>query len=226
MITRPILGYWSIRGLGSNIRYQLAYCGVDYNMDWYFPDDGGRRWWDKGRDKWTLGLEFANLPWFIHGDAKICESLAIHHYIAEVWDQGLLGKNPQDKALVDMLTNLIRDMRMKIVGKCYQKDSEKANACEEYKDRLPPIIKQLGRNDFLVGDYPTTVDFYFYETVQLMCLVSDQAVLKEYPALVGYCQRFKELKGVKDYMDDPFCMEKDFFMNAPFAKITGKQQLY
>lgn len=67
----------------------------------------------------NLGLEFANLPYFIHGNNKITESLAIHHYIAEVWDQSLLGKTPKDKAMVDMLTNVIRDMRMKVVGMCY-----------------------------------------------------------------------------------------------------------
>ena len=28
----PILGYWKIRGLGANIRYQLAYLGVEYEL--------------------------------------------------------------------------------------------------------------------------------------------------------------------------------------------------
>ena len=32
---KPTLGYWGIRGLGSNIRYQLKYCGVDYEMKDY-----------------------------------------------------------------------------------------------------------------------------------------------------------------------------------------------
>ena len=26
----PILGYWKIRGLGANIRYQLTYSGVEF----------------------------------------------------------------------------------------------------------------------------------------------------------------------------------------------------
>ena len=28
--TRPILGYWDIRGLAQAIRYQLVYLGVDF----------------------------------------------------------------------------------------------------------------------------------------------------------------------------------------------------
>ena len=32
---KPTLGYWAIRGLGSQIRYQLVYLGVDYEEDSY-----------------------------------------------------------------------------------------------------------------------------------------------------------------------------------------------
>ena len=28
---KPTIGYWKIRGLAANIRYQLAYMGVDYD---------------------------------------------------------------------------------------------------------------------------------------------------------------------------------------------------
>lgn len=89
---------------------------------------------------------------------------------------------------------------------------------------MPPIVAHLGTNAFLVGDYPTTIDFYFYETVQLLALVSDCAVFKEHEALVGYCKRFKELKGVKEYMEDPFCQDRQYEFNATMgiAKINGK----
>ena len=29
---KPVLGYWKIRGLAANLRYQLAYQGIDYDM--------------------------------------------------------------------------------------------------------------------------------------------------------------------------------------------------
>ena len=30
---KPRLGYWKIRGLAAAIRYQLAYCGVEFDED-------------------------------------------------------------------------------------------------------------------------------------------------------------------------------------------------
>lgn len=215
--SKPTLGYWAIRGLASNIRFQLKYCGVDFVMENYTERE---KWFNK--DKLNLGLEFPNLPYFIHGDTKLTETKAIHHYIAEVWDQSLLGKNAKDKAIVEMLLGVVGEMRMKIAMSCYQQD-DKSVSCQEYKNRLPPIVAQLGTNAFLVGDYPTVIDFIFYETVQIMHFVSDGAVFKEHEPLVGYCQRFKALKGVKDYFEDPFCMDVDFIFNGPIAKINGKQ---
>ena len=46
--TKPTLGYWKIRGLCSNLRYQLAYCGVEYNMVEYEQGDGP----DFSREPW------------------------------------------------------------------------------------------------------------------------------------------------------------------------------
>lgn len=36
--SRPVLGYWKIRGLAANIRYQLKYCGVDFDSQHYEPE--------------------------------------------------------------------------------------------------------------------------------------------------------------------------------------------
>ena len=39
LMTKPILGYWKIRGLASAIRYQLAYSGVDFDQVQYDEGD-------------------------------------------------------------------------------------------------------------------------------------------------------------------------------------------
>ena len=36
---RPTLGYWKVRGRASALRYQLAYCGVDFKEDVYEDGD-------------------------------------------------------------------------------------------------------------------------------------------------------------------------------------------
>ena len=47
---KPKLGYWKIRGLASNLRYQLAYQGVDYELVEYecgdAPDFDRSCWFD------------------------------------------------------------------------------------------------------------------------------------------------------------------------------------
>lgn len=77
--SKPILGYWKIRGLASNIRYQLIYCGVDFEMLEYeqgdAPDFSNQTWLDA---KYKLGLKFPNLPFFIDGDFSLTETMAIH----------------------------------------------------------------------------------------------------------------------------------------------------
>lgn len=77
----PDLGYWGIRGLAHGIRYQLIYMGVEYNEIMYDVTKGETKeekmaGWKK--NKYNLGIEFPNLPYFIDGNVKITESLAIH----------------------------------------------------------------------------------------------------------------------------------------------------
>lgn len=216
--SRPVLGYWKIRGLGANIRYQLKYCGVDFDSQHYF----GFEDWFK-RDKKELGLEFPNIPYLIHGDTKITETIAIHQYIAEEWDNTLLGKNAQDKAKVTMLVSIIQEFRWKIIRLCYDQD-DRNKAMEEYRKHLPKVAEYLGDNDFLVGDYPTYIDFYFFETLQLCNMIRERGLFTEYPRLGAYNEKFCNLKGVKDYINDPFCSDEFLLFNAwgGISKINGK----
>ena len=220
---KPILGYWKIRGLAANIRYQLAYSGVDYENVEYTqgpaPDFSRAEWLDK---KFTLGLDFPNLPYLMHGDLKLTESLAIHKYLAEVYDQSLLGKNAVDKARANMCAGVITDLKMKVTMPCYV-SGDKNEIIEEYKKRLPPILDNKGDKPFLIGDYPTYIDFYFFEIVQLLKMVTEGEVLKEFPALVSYCVRMQGLKGLKEYLADPNCHDAKLIFNNTVAKINGTQ---
>ena len=84
--SKPTLGDWAIRGLGQQIRYELAYAGVEFNDVTYEqggePDFSRQSWLDV---KFTLGLDFPNLPYFIDGDYSMTESAAIMKYIAKKW---------------------------------------------------------------------------------------------------------------------------------------------
>ena len=85
---------------------------VDFNDVHYEQGEGP----EFNRDAWnsvknTLGLEFPNLPYFIDGELKLTESLAIIRYIVRKWGQDLNGKTAEEGALSDMAYGVISDIR-------------------------------------------------------------------------------------------------------------------
>ena len=76
--SKPVLGYWKIRGLAAQIRYMFHYLNVDFEDKLYeagdAPDFDKSCWLDV---KGTLGLEYPNLPYLIDGETKLTETVAI-----------------------------------------------------------------------------------------------------------------------------------------------------
>jgi len=77
MSSKPILGYWDTRALGQPIRYMLKYAGVHFTDKRYQFGEGNSfanwesisKYW--APEKFTLGLDFPNLPYYIDGDIKV-----------------------------------------------------------------------------------------------------------------------------------------------------------
>lgn len=71
------LGYFDLRGLAEPIRYLLKYVGVKFNDKRYEFGEGStmqeldniRKYWYT--DKYNLGLDFPNVPYYIDGDVKV-----------------------------------------------------------------------------------------------------------------------------------------------------------
>ncbi|KAH9376989.1 hypothetical protein HPB48_018758 [Haemaphysalis longicornis] len=83
----PVLGYWDVRALAQFIRNLLVYKGVKFEDKLYkfgpAPDFDRSDWL---KEKFTLGLKFPNLPYYIDGDVKITQSLAILRYLGRKHD--------------------------------------------------------------------------------------------------------------------------------------------
>ncbi|WP_395239489.1 glutathione S-transferase Mu, partial [Salmonella sp. s54412] len=105
------LGYWNIRGRAQPIRLLLAYTETEYEQKDYPVGD---EWF---KEKFNLGLDFPNLPYYIDGDVKITQSSAIIRYLAR--KNGLCGTTEEEKIIVDMMEHCIIDFRTKFVVLCY-----------------------------------------------------------------------------------------------------------
>ena len=118
-----------------------------------------------------------------------------------------------------MLSHILNDFKWAIVPDCYG-SGDKQHLMEIVHQKLPAILKYLGDKKFLTGDQPTFVDFYFFETIQLIGFVGGESFWETYPVLKTYHNSVKELPGLKEYLETS--EEKDLLFNNKSAKINGK----
>ncbi|XP_031823093.1 glutathione S-transferase Mu 2 isoform X5 [Sarcophilus harrisii] len=113
-----ILAYWEIRGIAHPIRLLLEYTGTPYKELLYNYEkcsDYDKNEWFK--DRYTLGLDFPNLPYLIDGNTKITQSNAILRYIGR--KHKMCGDTEEEKVRVDILESQAMDFRMQLVRVCH-----------------------------------------------------------------------------------------------------------
>jgi len=218
--SKPQLGYWKIRGLAQQIRYLHAYLGVDFEDVMYECGDAPTF----NRDCWfsvkqSFGFDFPNLPYYIDGDVKMTETVAIMKYICHKHDKALLGRTPAELAIVEMISGIVRDFQGAITGSCYG-SSDVAAIKSIIDSRLPAIQKFLGSKKFLVGDNVTYVDFILFELCDFMMWVTDGQLFTKFPNLKDYFNRVKQLPRLKEfYENDAKCIKRPY--NNKVAKLNN-----
>ncbi|XP_047485308.1 glutathione S-transferase Mu 4-like [Penaeus chinensis] len=215
----PVLGYWKLRGLCQSIRMLLEYTGTEYEEKLYHfgpaPDYDKSEWLD---EKFNLGLDFPNLPYYIDGSAKVTQSNAILRYVARKHD--LLGRTDEERVRVDVLENQAMDLRMSYVRLVYQNYNTQK---KEYLDNLPGTLKMfsnfLGNRKWFAGESLTFVDFLMYELLDIH-LELDASCLASSQNLSDFHKRFEELPAIKKYMASPRFIKKP--LNGPMALFDIK----
>ncbi|XP_050693196.1 glutathione S-transferase Mu 2-like isoform X2 [Eriocheir sinensis] len=212
----PLLGYWKLRGLAQYIRTLLEYTGTKYEEKLYLFDSEPS-WPD---DKFNLGLDFPNLPYYIDGNVKLTQSAAIMYYIGR--KNNMIGKTDEEKMYVDMLVNQAVDMRMRYAYLVNDSDFEEKKP-KYLNEDLPKTLKMLsdylGDKTWVLGDQITIPDFIFHE-VLIINLDLDKRCLDNYKNLQVYIKRFEELPTIKKYLASPRLIKSP--VSGPLAKFGNK----
>ncbi|KAM7538883.1 hypothetical protein Aperf_G00000056726 [Anoplocephala perfoliata] len=195
----PILGYWSIRGISEQIRLLLHYLGVEYKEQFYhFGPQFSREEWLA--EKFNVGLDFPNLPYYIDGDFKLTQSAAIIEYIADQHD--MLPACKKRRAELHMLHNDIMDFRVNVQKMVYFSPSDDEKK-EFLKAILPDKLKQyenyLGANQWLTGDKINYPDFNLCEILEQVKKL-EATCLNKLPKLTAYLSRFESMPELKGYL--------------------------
>ncbi|XP_071546707.1 glutathione S-transferase Mu 4-like [Panulirus ornatus] len=205
----PVLGYWKTRCWAQPIRLLLEYTGTKFEDRKYEVGPGPT--FDKTcwfSVKFNLGLDFPNLPYYIDGDIKISQTLAILRHIARKHD--MCGRTEHERVQVDMLVNQAMDFSSALVDVCYDHFERK----DQFLSQLPASIKQfsnfLGDKPWFVGDSLTMVDFLMYEFLD-QHLHLDPTCLRDATNLQQFMQRFRDLPPIQQYMASPRFMSRPIF---------------
>ncbi|KAK8761847.1 hypothetical protein V5799_026880 [Amblyomma americanum] len=196
----PVLGYWDIRGLAQPIRNLLVYKGVQFEDKRYTfgpaPEYDRDKWL---KEKFTLGLRFPNLPYYIDGSVRLTQSLAILRYLARKYDLGAL--NDKEVTELDVLEQQARDLNIILaygaVPQPRYRERLKSYS-ENVKDMLEPWSKLLANRKWALGERLTYVDFLLYEGLDWHREFKPEA-MERYPELVDYMDRFEALPNLKEY---------------------------
>nr|M1RIR6.1 RecName: Full=Glutathione S-transferase; AltName: Full=GST class-mu; AltName: Allergen=Tyr p 8 [Tyrophagus putrescentiae]AAX34055.1 Sui m 8 allergen [Suidasia medanensis]AGG10560.1 Tyr p 8 allergen [Tyrophagus putrescentiae] len=216
MSSKPVLGYWDIRGLAQPIRLLLAYLDVDYEDKRYqLGANFDRSAWLT--EKFNLGLDFPNLPYYIDGNVKLSQTLAILRYIGRKYK--LTGANEPEELRVSLVEQQVVDGNQSLSRVAYDPNADKLKP--DFLKTLPDSVKQLshflGNSPFVAGTSITYVDFWLYEyLVKLSVLVPE--VFGQFDNLKKFVERIESLPRVSVYIK----AQQPKLFNGPMAKWNGQ----
>ena len=152
------------------------------------------------------------LPYYIDGDVKLTQTLAIMRYIAR--KNNLDGANEQEKIAISLVEQQVSDLNTAIVRVCYDPNCEKLK--EDYLKNLPAALKSLstylGDRPFVAGSNISYVDFWLYEYLKKISVLVPGS-LDEFANLAKFLGRIESLPQLSGY----FKNAKPGLFNGPMA---------
>ncbi|CAG2123062.1 unnamed protein product, partial [Medioppia subpectinata] len=137
------------------------------------PDFDRSEWTN---EKATLGLPFPNLPYYIDGDIKITQSLAVLRHLAR--KNHLMGESADEELRISLAEQQLKDNNGAFTKICYNPLFEQLKA--DYLKQLPQTLdllsKFLAERPYFAGERLTYVDFLAYEYLDQQKLFAPQLV--------------------------------------------------
>lgn len=221
----PVLGYWDIRGLAEYIRYLLAYAGVKYEDKRYGFGPGPVYTRDEWlADKPNLGLDFPNLPYYLDGDVRLTQSLAILRHLGR--QHGLMPDSEDARRDADVVEMQAFDLLMSVARLCYDPSYDDEKRQQYLKEFAPEKLRQVEaflakKGPFVAGKKVTYVDFVLYEALQVVRALAPGSFKRNFPSLVKYCDSVSSLPGLREYLaSERF---KAWPIWSPFANAMALQ---
>jgi len=217
--SKPLLAYWDLRGLAEPIRLMMEYSQMEYEQKLFrvgpAPEYSRACWMDI---KESSGLDFPNLPYYVDGDVKICESWAIMRHIARA--NNLLPEGTVANALCDQAQGVVQDFRMSFVMLCYQPnfDENKKNFFASLPVKMTRFNNYLGKHKWLAGDKLTYIDFAMAEILDQLQLMEND-VYDKYPNVKAYLNNFMKQEKIAAYRNSS--KFKKFPCNNRMARWGG-----
>lgn len=140
-------------------------------------------------------------------------------YLAMKFEPELIGKNNEDKAKVDVLSHVIKDVKRMVTNGCYDKNANRDALKVICLKRMKPLIESLGDNEYIIGDYLTYLDFIFLELCLLVNFVTEGEFKYHNDNISNYMMRMRELPSVNEYILSDHYMSKPF--NNKIATINN-----
>jgi len=215
-----VLAYWDIRGLAQPIRLLLKYVGEDFEDKRYScgpaPDFNKDCWFN---EKFSLGLDFPNLPFYVDGDVKITQTNAILRYIAT--KHNLCGKTTEEQVRVNMMLEETMDVRNAMVRLAYNPkfDELRDGVVAQIKGKFKLYDTYLGERSFFAGDEVTLADFHIYEMLDQYYIL-ENTILDDTPKLQAFKKRFEDLPKIREYMESPEFLKSP--LNNKMASFGNK----
>lgn len=166
-------------------------------------------------EKFTLGMEYPNLPYLFDEDVKLTETLAIMQYVAKKWKPELLGRNAAEVGRIHMLEFHVFTLKQACTGPCYSETGNREEIVSHCRPMLAKLYEVTGNSTYLAGEHITYLDFMYHELLDVLNWLSEGSFFQEFPNLQVYCDRM-----VAHYPG--FWQENvQLPMNGPSAKINN-----